>query len=48
MTAPWAVECHDVFCLYDAPSGAVAALRGLSLRVPEGERLVVHLSLIHI
>jgi ABC-type lipoprotein export system ATPase subunit len=42
-TAPtWAVECHDVFCLYEAPSGAVAALRGLSLRVPEGERLVVH------
>jgi ABC-type lipoprotein export system ATPase subunit len=43
MTAvTYAVECHDVFCLYDAPSGAVAALRGLSLRVPEGERLVVH------
>jgi len=44
MTTPprWAVECHDVFCLYEAPSGAVAALRGLSLRVPEGERLVVH------
>jgi ABC-type lipoprotein export system ATPase subunit len=43
MTGPaYAVECHDVFCLYDAPSGAVAALRGLSLRVPAGERLVVH------
>ena len=37
-----AVECHDLFCLYDAPTGSVAALRGLSLRVPVGERLVVH------
>ncbi len=37
-----AVECHDLFCLYDAPTGSVAALRGLSLRVPTGERLVVH------
>ena len=37
-----AVECHDLFCLYDAPTGSVAALRGLSLRVPVGERVVVH------
>jgi ABC-type lipoprotein export system ATPase subunit len=42
MTPPYAVEAHDVFCLYDSPAGSVAALRGLSLRVPEGERLVVH------
>ncbi|HET7901356.1 MAG TPA: ATP-binding cassette domain-containing protein [Candidatus Nanopelagicales bacterium] len=38
----YAVECHDLFCLYDAPTGSVAALRGLSLRVPVGERVVVH------
>ena len=37
-----AVEVRDLFCLYDAPTGSVAALRGLSLRVPVGERLVVH------
>ncbi len=37
-----AVDVHDLFCLYDAPSGSVAALRGMSLRVPTGERLVVH------
>ena len=37
-----AVEVHDLFCLYDAPTGSVAALRGLALRVPVGERLVVH------
>jgi ABC-type lipoprotein export system ATPase subunit len=37
-----AVEVHDLFCLYDAPTGSVAALRGMSLRVPVGERLVVH------
>ena len=37
-----AVEVHDLFCLYDAPTGSVAALRGLSLSVPVGERLVVH------
>ncbi len=37
-----AVECHDLFCLYDAPTGSVAALRGLSLLVPVGERVVVH------
>ena len=37
-----AVSASDVFCLYPVPNGTVAALRGLSLRVPEGERLVVH------
>ena len=37
-----AVDVHDLFCLYDAPTGSVAALRGLSLHVPAGERLVVH------
>ena len=39
---PQAVEVHDLFCLYPAPTGSVAALRGLSLCVPVGERLVVH------
>ncbi len=42
MTESWALEAHDLFCLYSAPAGSVAALRGLSLRVPVGERLVVH------
>src|SRR3954470_23523769 len=38
-----AVDVADLFCLYSVPGGAtVAALRGLSLRVPQGERLVVH------
>ena len=32
----------DVFCLYPVPQGTVAALRGLSLRVAAGQRLVVH------
>ncbi|MBI1378163.1 MAG: ATP-binding cassette domain-containing protein [Frankiales bacterium] len=41
MSAP-AVEAHDLFCLYSSPHGAVAALRGLSLVVPRGERLVVN------
>ncbi len=39
---PPAVDVHDLFFLYDAPTGSVAALRGLSLHVSEGERLVVH------
>jgi ABC-type lipoprotein export system ATPase subunit len=38
-----AVEIQEAFCLYPLPDGeAVAALRGLSLVVPFGERLVVH------
>jgi ABC-type lipoprotein export system ATPase subunit len=37
-----AVEVHDLFRLHPTPSGSVAALRGMSLRVEEGERLVVH------
>ncbi len=35
------VEVHDLFCLYPLPLGTVAALRGLSLTVAPGERLVV-------
>jgi ABC-type lipoprotein export system ATPase subunit len=42
MTAA-AIVATDVFCLYSVPGGAtVAALRGLTLRVPTGERLIVH------
>jgi ABC-type lipoprotein export system ATPase subunit len=41
MNAP-AVDVADAFCLYPIPGGTVAALRGLSLTVPAGERLVVH------
>ncbi|HEY2298134.1 MAG TPA: ATP-binding cassette domain-containing protein [Jatrophihabitans sp.] len=38
-----AIRVADLFCLYTVPGGAtVAALRGLSLRVPAGEGLVVH------
>jgi len=37
-----AVEVADLFCLYPVPGGTVAALRGLSLSVAAGERLVVH------
>ncbi len=38
-----AVEVHDAFCLHPLPDGgSVAALRGLSLSVAPGERLVVH------
>lgn len=36
------VEARDLFCLYAAPAGAVAALRGLSLAVADRERLLVH------
>ncbi len=36
------VEAHDLFCLYPTPTGHVAALRGLSLQLAEGERVVVH------
>ena len=43
MTGGTAVEVNDVYGLYPVPGGgAVAALRGLSLRVPVGERVVVH------
>jgi len=37
-----AVRAHDVFCLYPTPHGQVAALRGLTLDVAAGERVVVH------
>lgn len=36
------VDVHDAFCVHQVPDGAVAALRGLSLRVAPGERVVVH------
>jgi ABC-type lipoprotein export system ATPase subunit len=37
-----AVRAHDVFCLYPTPRGQVAALRGLTLDIATGERVVVH------
>jgi ABC-type lipoprotein export system ATPase subunit len=37
-----AVRAHDVFCLYPTPGGQVAALRGLTLDVAVGSRVVVH------
>ena len=37
-----AIDIADAFCLYPIPGGTVAALRGLSLTVAVGERLVVH------
>jgi ABC-type lipoprotein export system ATPase subunit len=37
-----AVTVRDVFCLYPAPRGHVAALRGLTLDVAPGERVLVH------
>ena len=36
------VDVVDAFCLHPVPGGAVAALRGLTLRVGAGERVVVH------
>jgi len=36
------ISAHDLFCLYPTPRGHVAALRGLTLDVAPGERLVVH------
>jgi ABC-type lipoprotein export system ATPase subunit len=42
VTVPHAVEARDLFALYEAPTGSVAALRGLTLEIPSGERLVVH------
>lgn len=40
---PPVVDVRDVFCLHRLPgSGAVAALRGLTLAVAAGERVVVH------
>ncbi|MFI5101682.1 MAG: ATP-binding cassette domain-containing protein, partial [Actinomycetes bacterium] len=41
-TAEPALVAHDLFCLYPTPTGHVAALRGLSLEVAPGERVVVH------
>ena len=36
------VDVRDAFCLHPVPDGAVAALRGLTLTVAAGERVVVH------
>jgi len=36
------VDVQDAFCLHPVPDGAVVALRGLTLRVAAGERVVVH------
>ncbi len=36
------ITAQDLFCLYPTPRGHVAALRGLTLTVAPGERLVVH------
>jgi len=36
------VDVRDAFCLHPVPDGAVAALRGLTLAVGEGERVVIH------
>jgi ABC-type lipoprotein export system ATPase subunit len=36
------VDVHDAFCLHPVPNGAVAALRGLTLSVSQGEKVVVH------
>ena len=36
------VDVRDAFCLHPVPDGAVAALRGLTLAVAPGERVVVH------
>ncbi len=36
------VRAHDVFCLYPTPHGHVAALRGLTLDIQPGERVLVH------
>ncbi|WP_158220558.1 ATP-binding cassette domain-containing protein [Kineosporia sp. A_224] len=36
------VDVRDAFCLHPVPGGAVAALRGLTLAVAAGERVVVH------
>jgi ABC-type lipoprotein export system ATPase subunit len=39
---PAVISAHDVFCLHPTPRGHVAALRGLTLQVSAGERVVVH------
>src|SRR3954462_5001932 len=36
------VDVRDAFCLHALPDGAVVALRGISLTVAPGERVVVH------
>ena len=42
VAGPAVIRAHDVFCLYPTPRGHVAALRGLTLEVAAGERVVVH------
>jgi ABC-type lipoprotein export system ATPase subunit len=41
-TSGWVVDVRDAFCLHPLPDGAVVALRGISLTVAPGERVVVH------
>ncbi len=41
MTGPAAIDLQDVFCLYRTPEGDAAALQGLTLRVEQGEVLVL-------
>ena len=41
-TTAQAISVTDVFCLHTTPRGAVAALRGLTLDVAQGEKVVVH------
>jgi ABC-type lipoprotein export system ATPase subunit len=36
------VDVRDAFCLHAVPDGAVVALRGISLTIAPGERVVVH------
>ncbi len=36
------VDVRDAFCLHALPDGAVVALRGISLTIAAGERVVVH------
>jgi energy-coupling factor transport system ATP-binding protein len=40
--SPPVVDVRDAFCLHALPDGAVVALRGISLTVATGERVVVH------
>jgi ABC-type lipoprotein export system ATPase subunit len=43
VTAAAVVRAHDLFCLHRVPgNGFVAALRGLTLELAPGERLLVH------
>jgi ABC-type nitrate/sulfonate/bicarbonate transport system ATPase subunit len=41
MTAPWGAWLDDVFCLHPAPAGTVVALRGVTLAIAAGERVLL-------